>query len=530
MRPVPQESDNLFTPLALVAILGLTFLLRMKFWNQPFQMDEGVYAYIGWGMLDGLVPYKDVFDHKPPGIYLLYSLVFLLTEPSTINVKVFASIYTLGTTLAVFLLARKVAGTKAGCLSALLFGIFSCGPKIEGGGVNTEIFMILPYTLAAYFLLRAAETDKRRSYFLAGLFTGLACTIKQVAVVNVLWIAAFLLFRIWRRRTGKRVSDIAADAAAVAVGMVLPWIPFALYFYVQDGLHEFFYWQVNFNFAYMDRGVKYLANHAILLKQMKIILSENSILWLLVLVGLSSLWRQVSEPEGSDSDTMRQPSEKREVLLLMATWPLFSFLGIAMGGRYYGHYFIQLIPSLAVLGGVGLIAVVQALRFKGKEVFRQPSRILLAALIIWSCVLFVKTNAPYYLRYDAEQISFRVYGTPLFSVTRFVGKYLRERTQPDDLIYVWAVNPEINFYALRKSPSPFLVHSTAFTKLPWDTYEEVIQSLHRAPPRYIVAMQGMSKFPALKSYVSQNYQKEKDADLEKLKQIFAFEVYRRNEG
>jgi 4-amino-4-deoxy-L-arabinose transferase-like glycosyltransferase len=489
-------------------------------------MDEGVYAYIGWGMLDGLVPYKDVFDHKPPGIYLLYSLVFLLTEPSALNVKVFASIYTLATTFAVFLLTRKVAGTKAGCLSALLFGIFSCGPKIEGGGVNTEIFMILPYILAAYFLLRAAATEKRTRYFLAGLFTGVACTIKQVAVVNVLWIAAFLLFRIWRRRTGKRVRDIAADGAAVAAGMVLPWIPFALYFYAQDSLHEFFYWQVSFNFDYMDRGVKYLANLTILLKQMKIILSENAILWLLALVGLSSLGRHVPEPEGSHSDTVLQPSAKREVLLLMATWPLFSFLGIAMGGRYYGHYFIQIIPSLAVLGGVGLIAVVQALRFKGKEVFRQPSRILLAALIIWSCVLFVKTDAPYYLRYDEEQISFRVYGTPVFSVTRFVGNYLKERTQPGDLIYVWRVNPEINFYALRKSPTPFLIHWSYED----ETLEKIVNALHRAPPRYIVAMQEMSRFPALKKYVNQNYHQEKDTDLEKLKQIFAFEVYRRNEG
>jgi hypothetical protein len=82
----------LSTSLLVVMIMALTFFLRMKFWHQPFQMDDGVYAYIGWGMLDGLVPYKDVFDNKPPGIYLLYSLVFLLTEPSALNVKVFASI------------------------------------------------------------------------------------------------------------------------------------------------------------------------------------------------------------------------------------------------------------------------------------------------------------------------------------------------------------------------------------------------------------------------------------------------------
>ena len=265
-------------------------------------------------------------------------------------------------------------------------------------------------------------------------------------------------------------------------------------------------------------------------KQAKIILSENGLLWVLAAAGIWYLRRQVGDPGLIRTGTEPQPLVRRKVFLLLATWPIFSFLGIGLGGRYYSHYFIQIIPSLAVLGGVGLKGVMHEVRSEGGNLIRLPSRMILAALLVFSLILFVRTDAPYYLTYNAEQISFRMYGTPLFSVTRFVGKYLRERTQPDDLIYVWAVNPEINFYALRKTPSPFLVYSNAFARLPWDTHQEVIQSLKRAPPRYIVAMQEMSNFPALKQYVGENYQKETDAELDKLKKIFAFEIYRRKEG
>ena len=514
------------TPVALVAIMGLTWLLRMNFWDQPFQVDEGVYAYIGWGMLDGLVPYKHVFDHKPPGIYLLYSLVFLLSEPLALNVKVFASLYTLGTVLAVFLLTRKIAGTTAACLSAFLFGVFSCGPKIEGGGANTEVFMILPYTLAAYFLLRAIETGKRSSYFLTGLLTGLACTIKQVAVVNLLWVAGLFLVRMWRKDKGDTLAHVAADVIVVAFGVILPWIPFLLYFYLNDALKAFFYWQVSFNLEYIDVGYKYLSNVALALGQMKTVLRENGFLWVLALVGLGFLYKQVNEKKLLSPGGGPALSRRWTVLFLMTTWPLFSFLGIMLGGRYYGHYFIQIIPPLSVLGGIGLAGLVQELRLRGKAVLRQPSRVLLAALLIWSFLLFVRTDSPYYLRYNADLISHSIYGTPLFSVTRFIGKYLKEHTQPDDLIYVWRTNPEINFYALRKSPSPYLV----FVRFQPDDFKTLIQSLHREPPLCIVAMEEISRFPALKRYISQNYRKEEDPQLEDLKRVVGFEIYRRKKG
>jgi hypothetical protein len=526
MKLAEKQLSNLSTPVLLVAILGLTFILRLNFWDQPFQMDEGVYGYIGWGMLDGLVPYKDVFDHKPPGIYLLYNLVFLLSEPTALNIKVFASIYALGTALAVFFLTRKVAGTTAGCLSALLFGIFSCGPKIEGGGANTEVFMILPYTLAAYSFLRAIETGKRRDHFLTGLFIGLACTIKQVGVVNLLWVAGFFLVRIWRSKEWNTVVHVTTDAIAVTFGVVLPWLPFLFYFYLNDALGAFFYWQLSFNLRYIDVGYQYLSNLALVVSQMKIILYENGILWLLALTGLVFLCRQESEKKLSHLEGEPALSWQRTVFFLMATWPIFSFLGIALGGRYYGHYFIQIIPSLAVLGGIGLAGLFHELRARGKKLLRQPVSILLAGILFWSLYLFVRTDAPYYLRYSGDQISNAVYGTPLFSVTRFIGKYLKEHSQPEDLIYVWRSDPEINFYALRKSPSPYLV----FWKFDPDDLEVVIRSLYQKPPRYVVAMEKMTKFPALQKYIDSDYHKEIVPELEELKEIIAFEIYIRKEG
>jgi 4-amino-4-deoxy-L-arabinose transferase-like glycosyltransferase len=522
MRPVPQQSNNLFISLALVAILGLTFLLRMKFWNQPFEMDEGLHAYMGWGMLRGLVPFKDMYNTKPPGIYALHSLLFLFVKPSALNIKVFASIYTLGTVLAVFTVARKVAGETAGLLAALLFGIFSSGPNIQGGGVNSEVFMVLPYTLAVLSLAEAVATGKSRHYLFMGIWTGLACTIKQVAAVNLFWVASYLILRLWRARKGAGVFKLLENGFWVATGVVVAWVPFIAYFYLNDAMSKFYFWMVSANFQYIGDGYQGLSSLTLFLSRTKSILSENGLLWLLALIGIG-----VGRKEFQWSVSTSHSNElRKDYWILMATWPLCSFLGVALGGRFFPHYYIQMIPSLAVLGGVGFMCLVHTVRAQGIALLRRPIGLATTLVLAWALLLFVKTDAPYYLSYNGVQISFHQYRSPLFSVTRFIGNYLKDHTQPEDLIYVWAVNPEINFYALRKSPSPFLIH-VDFDHIPWNPHKEIISSLRRKPPKYIVAMHTMSGFPGLREYVQENYITETSADLNKLKALVPFEIYRR---
>jgi 4-amino-4-deoxy-L-arabinose transferase-like glycosyltransferase len=520
----PRKRIDVFAPVLLTAILGLTFILRMKFWGQPLEMDEGVYGYIGWRILDGVVPYKHVFDHKPPGVYLLYSLVFWLSKPTALNIKVFASIYTLGTVLAVFFVAKKVAGETAGLLSALLFAVFSSGPNIQGGGVNAEVFMVLPYTLAAISFMKAVETGEGKSYFFAGFWTGLASTIKQVAATNLLWFGTFLLIRLWRERKQHDLAPVLTDGLLLVTGVFVPWLPFVLYFYLHDALGNFYFWQVTFNFGYIGKGYGELPNAVIFLQGIKKVLSENGVLWLLALWGVW-WWRSWRKTPVSSSESEPE-TWQRAAWFQMSVWPLFSFLGVAAGGRFFPHYYIQMIPSLAVLGGVGLQGLCHEIQVKGAGLARRPMALIFAAILFWALVLSVKTDAPYYLNYNGTQISLHQYRSPIFSISRFIGHYIRQRTQPDDLVYVWAVNPEINFYALRKTPSPYLVHRREL-KVP---AEEVIRALQRSPPKYIIVMEEMKRFPQLEDYIRGNYQEETEKELDQLKQLWPFYIYRRTEG
>src|SRR5688572_12300501 len=61
----------------LLALLALAFgLVSLTY---PFGRDQGLYHYVGreW-LLRGSIPYRDMFEHKPPGLYILHALSVLL--------------------------------------------------------------------------------------------------------------------------------------------------------------------------------------------------------------------------------------------------------------------------------------------------------------------------------------------------------------------------------------------------------------------------------------------------------------------
>ncbi|MBE3134210.1 MAG: hypothetical protein IMZ55_12095, partial [Acidobacteria bacterium] len=77
---------------ALWALAGLVILfglaVRVVLLVQPIGGDPGIYAYVGGQILDGHLPYRDVFEQKPPGVLYTYAAAFLVFGRSMIAVQV----------------------------------------------------------------------------------------------------------------------------------------------------------------------------------------------------------------------------------------------------------------------------------------------------------------------------------------------------------------------------------------------------------------------------------------------------------
>src|SRR5436853_2153373 len=92
--------------LALALIIAITAAARAPLLSVPFERDEGEYAYIGWRLGAGELPYRDWIDQKPPGIFWIYRLALSLPGDPVRAVHLAALICSAASACALFLLAR----------------------------------------------------------------------------------------------------------------------------------------------------------------------------------------------------------------------------------------------------------------------------------------------------------------------------------------------------------------------------------------------------------------------------------------
>src|SRR5512133_2524989 len=101
---------------ALISFIGTVIVL---FPNNPANMtlpsrDSGVFLYVGWRLLMGDVPYRDVWDHKPPLIYFVDALGLTLTPASLWGVWLLQFIFIFFMIFLVYRALEHQMGTYAG--------------------------------------------------------------------------------------------------------------------------------------------------------------------------------------------------------------------------------------------------------------------------------------------------------------------------------------------------------------------------------------------------------------------------------
>ena len=142
LRPRPRLRA-LLGPGLLALLCLLPVLLYLPFLNAPFERDESVYAIIARGLLNGQIPYRDLFDNKPPLVFGWYALAFAVFGEDDVAPRLVAALLLSLTTLTLFAEARLLFSRRVAYLAAAAFAL-STGLPFVALHSNTEAYMLLP--------------------------------------------------------------------------------------------------------------------------------------------------------------------------------------------------------------------------------------------------------------------------------------------------------------------------------------------------------------------------------------------------
>lgn len=320
--------------LALLALLA-TVLRWSTFGDPDLAADETFYHTVGLAMHHGALPYVDVWDRKPLGLFILYWAITGIS-PAPLAYQIAACASATLTAFAIGAIVRRWSGPQGSVLAGAVY--LAWLTPLFGFGGQSPVFYNLLVACAVLLVLggQAKLASGRRSTraSLAMLLAGLAITIKTSAVFEGVWLGLVCLSA--ARQCNRPLIWIVARATGWMVLGAAPSLAIALYYALVGHWPEFWHAMVTANLA---KGGDWLTSTLRL-----------TMLWQLLLpVVLAAV-----------AGLLLVPGERRGFL---TGWLVAALLGLAAVPNFYPHYALPLLVVLCVCaapllnrGAAGLIA------------------------------------------------------------------------------------------------------------------------------------------------------------------------------
>jgi hypothetical protein len=371
--------------------------------------DEGIYQVIGHAISEGKLLYQDVWDNKPPLLYLIYAI----GQGNLFFAKLLSLIVGIFSVVAFYFLSRKLfKQNKSIYASTLLFAVLFGAPILEGNIANAENFMMLPTLVAAIFVIKYSEEKTKNSLLIAGVLLSLSLILKIVAIFDFLAFATFIL--LVNKNFIKSKSALYLTLSFISL-LVISFV----FFLFKSIPFEFFDSVFLKNLSYVGEENSFLFPMGILI--LKTLLLGFGIFFIAKYKKLFS-----------------------SQLLFIYIWGLFGVYNAFFSDRPYTHYLLVLLPAFCLI-----FADVFA---RTKKITISVVSLIVIGLIGYFHFRIYTKNIDYYsnfISYMTERKSITDYqsffdkNTPRdYSIAEFI----ELNVDTDESIYLWSDSAQI--YAL----------------------------------------------------------------------------------
>ncbi len=316
-------NPRLRLPILLLVAIAARWL---TFGNPLVHVDEEFYFVTAMRMWQGALPFVDVWDRKPVGLFLLYAIPAWLGFPAGIwAYQMMALASTVATAWLIGRLADRL-GHRYGATAAGLAYILWLD-LLGGQGGQTPVFYNLLTIAAALLILSSAATPRRRLYGLGVMaLIGVGLQIKTSLVFEGLFFGLWLLADEWR--IARKPLALCGYGIALVIVALLPTAAVAGYYRAIGAWDAFVYANVVSIFQRVPDPLSELAGN---IGQMVLITSP------IVAIAILAAIRTAAQPD--------QRRERRFVTL----WLAVAIGSVLIFRPWFDHYALPaLLPACAM--------------------------------------------------------------------------------------------------------------------------------------------------------------------------------------
>jgi hypothetical protein len=437
-KNLPTPTHNLaagspwsYWPLLILAALCVCIaIMRMHTYNEPFERDITSHAVIAHEMLAGRQLYSDLWDSKPPAIFVTYAIADALVGYGPLEVYFIGVVAAVVTLLGVYRAGSALGGVAGGLWSSAFWAFICSDMWLWANQPNIEVCInaCLVWAFALMIRTDAQKLQPGRWLAIGGLFA-LATFYKPVAIsfAGLLAISHILT----RLREPKAIKLAFSQLCIAAAVSATAWAALAAYFAAADRLTTFYQTVFQYGSFYIkSRGgntFKNILEGFTYKRFFSPAMRSTKALALFATAGtIFGLWKG-----------------NRRYWLMLAGFALAAQMAIAFPGRFYPHYY-QLWLGPLVIGAGWAVAVFGP---KGRA-YPAPARYTAGAI---GMIILLSSILPQY-KFSADEWSAKKIN-PQFVISRKVVAEVDKLLKPGETLYVWGQNPEFYFWSKRSPPT-----------------------------------------------------------------------------
>ena len=420
--------------------------------------------HMGWMMTSGWIPYVDMYEIKPPGIFFTWAAVFTLTGQSIVVARIVMVIVALSSSVIVYWISLRFLPERWGVICAFSYLISMSLPIFSSMKAMADPFVNLFGLCGILLFLLFLEKEKKAILLIVGVVISISALFKPTGLFYLFAILIYFLLGSIRTKDGHgsyRLRTVIDYLMWIFIGYFIVLLPLILYYVHISHIYEFLYW--SFTGIFSARGPPD--------REWQILfypLANLLLIWILALITvIVEFYYYIRKRVYS------------KILLLCIICPLFL---VQFSERQFPHYFIPVIGPSVILSFYFIYSHYNKIKgmfiFQGRSAARKTVTlivIILLLILIPFQVFTLKTP----IKNEMAKVDNNVEEKKL-------QEYIQSKTSSDEPILAFPYWGNVYFLCDRDPPDGYINHQL----MTEDDESKLIKTLETKPVNYVITING----------------------------------------